>query len=114
MDYQHSTTPQESVQARTKEWGNRWNKDVAKRDTLLRQMHELRLQALSTAPRTWTTEAVSHTLSNMKRNRATGVDGWNPTEMLRLPRRALDSLAMVLQAVEKHLRSQRRYITPYR
>ena len=62
MDYQHSTTPQESMQARNKECGNRWNRDVEMRDTLLRQMHELGLQALSTAPRTWTTDTVLHTL----------------------------------------------------
>ena len=40
------------MQSRTNEWGNRWNRDLEARDTLLRQMHELRLQALSTAPRT--------------------------------------------------------------
>ena len=50
MDYQHSTTPQQSMLARTKEWTNRWNRDLEARDILLRQMHELRLQALSTAP----------------------------------------------------------------
>ena len=49
------------------------------------------------------TEAVLHTLSSMKGNRAGGVDGWNPSEMLRLPRRAFDGLALVLHAVEKSL-----------
>ena len=99
-DYQHSTT-QESMQARNKEWGNRWNRGVEMRDTSLRQMHELRLQALSTAPRTWTTDTVLHALSSTKGNRARGVGGWNPKEILRLPRRALGGLVMVLQAVEK-------------
>ena len=47
--YQHSTTPQESTQTRTNEWSNKCFRDLEERDTLLRQMHELRLQALSTA-----------------------------------------------------------------
>ena len=38
MDYQNSTTPQQSMLARTKEWGNRWNRDLEARDILLRQM----------------------------------------------------------------------------
>ena len=76
--------------ARTKEWGNKWNRDLEARDILQRQMHELRLQALSTAPRIWTTDAVLYTLSSVKGNRARGVDGWNPSEMLRLPKRAFD------------------------
>ena len=42
----------------------------------------------------------------MKRNRARGVDGWNPSEMLRLPRRAFDGLAVVLIAVEHTLALQ--------
>ena len=103
MDYQNSTTPQQSMQARTKEWGNRWNRHIEARDILLRQMHEPRLQALSTAPRTWTTDAVLHTLSRMQGIRAGGVDGWNLSEMLRLPRRAFDGLAKVLQTVENTL-----------
>ena len=36
MDDQNSTTPQESMQTRTEEWGNRWNRDIEARDTLLR------------------------------------------------------------------------------
>ena len=75
---------------RNKEWGNRWNRDVAMREALLRQMHDLRLQALATTPRTWTTEAVLQSLSSMKGNRARGVDGWNPSEIMQLPRRAID------------------------
>ena len=39
MDYQNSTTPQQSMLARTKEWGNSWNRDLEARDILLRQMH---------------------------------------------------------------------------
>ena len=103
MAYQNSTTPQQSMLARTKEWSNRRNRDLEARDIPLRQMRELKLQALSTAPRSWTTDASLYTLSSMQGNRAGGVDGWNPSEMLRLPRRAFDGLAMVLQAAENTL-----------
>ena len=49
MDYQNSTTPQQSMQART--WGDRWNRDNEARHILMRQMQLLRQQALSTTPR---------------------------------------------------------------
>ena len=94
MDYQNSTTPQQSMQART--WGDRWNRDNEARHILMRQMQLLRQQALSTTPHNWTAESVRHTLSSMKGNRAGGIDGWTPSEMLRLPTKAIDGLAGVL------------------
>ena len=103
MDGQNSTTPHQSMQARTQEWGTRWNRDAGTRDKPQHQMHALRRQALSTTPRNWTTEAVRHFLSNVKGNRARGIDGWNPSKMLRLHWKAIEVLARVLQDVEEIL-----------
>ena len=47
-----------------------------------------------------------HTLSSMKGNRARRIDGWTPTEMLRLPKKAIEGLAGVLPAVEESLALQ--------
>ena len=102
-DYQNSTTPQQSMQARTEEWRSRWNMDTEARHILLRQLHSLRQQALSTTPRNWTAESVRHTLSSMNGNRARGVDGWTLNEILRLPKKAIEGLAGVVQAVEESL-----------
>ena len=58
-------------------------------------MQLLRQQALFTTPRNWTAESVRHTLSSMKGNRAGGIDGWTPSEMLRLPKKSIEGLAGV-------------------
>ena len=100
MDYHTSTTPQQNVQAGTEEWAARWKRDTELRHILLQQMQSLRQQALSTTPRDWTSESARHNLSRMKGNRARGVDGWTPGEMLRLPKRAIDGWAKVTQAEE--------------
>ena len=41
MDYQNSTTPHQSMQARTEECGSRWKRGTEARHILLRQMHSL-------------------------------------------------------------------------
>ena len=79
MDYQNSTTPQQSMQTRTEEWGGRWNRAKEARDILMRQTQSLRQQALSTTPRNWTAKSVRHGLSSMKGNRARG-DRWLDSE----------------------------------
>ena len=61
---------------------------------LLRQIHTLRQQALSTTPRKWTAESVRHSLSSMR---------GNPREMLRLLEKAIEGLAKVMQAEEESL-----------
>ena len=109
MDHQNSTTLQQSMLARTKEWGNRWNRDLEARDILLRQMHELRLQALSTAPRSWTTDAL-FTLSSMKGNRAGGVHGWNPVKCCACRGERLTAWRWSYKQWRKHSLSRRRYV----
>ena len=91
------------MQARTEEWGDRWNRDNEARHIVMRQMQLLRQQALSTTQRSWTAESVRHTLPSLKGSRAGGIDGWTPSEMLRLPNKAIEGLASVLQAVEESL-----------
>ena len=98
MYYRNSITPQQSMQARTEDWGARWNRDTVSRHILLQEMQSQRQEA-----RDWSAESVLHTLSSMKANRARGVDSWTPGEMLRLPKRAIAGLANVMQAVEESL-----------
>ena len=98
MYYRNSITPQQSMQARTEDWGARWNRATVSSHILLQEMQSQRQEA-----RDWSAESVLHTLSSMKANRARGVDGWTPGEMLRLPKRAIAGLANVMQAVEESL-----------
>ena len=82
MDYRNSTTPQQSMQARTEEWCARWNKNTEARHIQLQQMQTLRQRARSTTPRIWAAGSVSHSLSSMKRSRSRFVDGWTPSESI--------------------------------
>ena len=91
------------MQARMEEWCGRWNRDNEAHHIVMRQMQLLRQQAPSTTPRNWTGEVVRHTLSSMKGNRARRIDGCTPSEMLRLPKKAIEGLSGVLPAVEESL-----------
>ena len=84
MDCRNSLTPQRITQARTEEWGAGWNRNMEARDNLLEQMQSPRQQTLLAAPRERTAKSAHHTLPSLKGNRARGVDGGTPGEILRL------------------------------